>query len=192
MVTTPVEAVGVILTAAHFRRLARPLMIAGVEIEIADAFVGAGNSPDLVLVGDTVNDQPSRLLGAVEGAGRALDLVGSRRPLTLVVVGPRPASDELREMAKFARVLPVGDAADDETLRNWLSALLPLKLPAVGASGVELANSELVTEVSDPLAKDLATAARAGKDQVAKVLYAAIEEPFAADDEPLEDEADAS
>lgn len=192
MVTTPVEAVGAILAEAHFRRLAKPLTIAGVKIEVADAFVGAGNSPDLVLVGDTVSDQPGRLLSAVEGAGRALDLVASRRPLTLVVVGPRPSSEDLREMARFARVLPVGDAADENTLRNWLAALLPLNLPVVGASGVEVANTELVTEASDPLARDLAAAARTGKDQVAKVLYAAIEAPFSADDEPLDDEADAS
>lgn len=189
MVTTPVEAVGNILESAQYRRLEKPLVIAGVTIEVADAFIGAEKSPDLVLVGDTVSEQPRRLLGAVEGAGRALDLVDSRRPLTLVVVGPRPTNENLREMARFARVLPVGEAADDDTLRNWLAVLLPLKLPTVGASGADIANTELVTDSSDPLARDLAAAARIGREQVIKVLYAAIEAPFSAADEPPEETA---
>ena len=192
MVTTPVEAVRNILEGALFRRLDKPLVIAGVTIDVADAFVGADKSPDLVLVGDTVSDQPRRLLSAVEGAGRALDLVASRRPLTLVVVGPRPNSEDLREMARFARVLPVGEAADDESLRNWLAALLPLKLPTVGETGSDAASAELVTDASDPLARELAAAARTGKDQVMMVLYDAIEAPFSPADELPEEETTAS
>lgn len=179
MAITPVEAVANILQGVAFRRLMKPLLIAGVTIDVADAFVAGDKSLDLVLVGDNIGAQARRrLLSAVEGAARALDLVGSRRPLTLVVVGPRPSGEDLREMARFARVLPVGEAPDDATLRNWLAALLPLQLPAVGQVRGDAANAELANEASDPLALELVQAAGSGKDEVAAVLFAAIEASF--------------
>lgn len=153
MATTPIEAVAaLLLQEARFRRLRKPVEIAGVTIEVADALVAGDGSLDLVLVGDNIGDEaPRRLMSAVEGAARALDLVESRRPLTLVVVGPRPTAEELRELVRYARVLPVGDAPTNDTLRNWLAALMPLKLPAVGEARGDVDNAELVSEASDPL-----------------------------------------
>ena len=179
MATTPVEAVADILQGAAFRRLIKPLQIAGVTVDVADAFVAGDKSLDLVLVGDNIGNQARRrLLSGVEGAARALDLVGSRRPLTLVVVGPRPSGEDLRELVRFARVLPVGEAPDDATLRNWLAVLLPLQLPAVGQACGDAANAELANDASDPLALELVQAAHSGKHEVAAVLFAAIEAPF--------------
>jgi hypothetical protein len=189
MVTTPIEAVAAILLKdSRFRRLSKPLRIAGVTIDVADAFVASDRSLDLVLVGDNIGDQaPRRLVSALEGAARALDLVQSRRPLTLVVVGPRPSADNLRELVRYARVLPVGEAPDDDTLRNWLAALLPLELPEVGEARGDIANAELVSADTDPLVEALVRAAQAGKDEVTAVLLEAIEEPFdVSDSEPEE------
>lgn len=179
MATTPVEAVAEILIGAAFRRLPRPLQIAGVTIDVAGAFVGSDKSPDLVLVGDTVQTLPARLLSTIEGAGRALDLVASRRPLTLVVVGPRPDSAALREMSRFARILPVGEAADEASLRNWLAVLLPLRLPLIHVAHGEAANTDLAARASDSLARELVLVALKGADEVAATLYAAVEAPFA-------------
>jgi hypothetical protein len=187
MAATPIEAVAEILQReGQFRRLSKPLQIAGVTIDVADAFVAGDKSLDLVLVGDNIGDQAARrLVSAVEGAARALDLVRSLRPLTLVVVGPRPGADTLRELVRHARVLPVGEAPDDGTLRNWLAALLPLDLPAVGEARGDIAAAELVSADSDPLTTALVQAAQGGKDEVTAVLLDAIEEPFDAwDDEP--------
>lgn len=180
MSVTPIHAVAEILQEeGRFRRLAKPLHIAGVAIEIADAFVAGDRSLDLVLVADNIGDQARRrLISAVEGAARALDLVGSRRPLTLIVVGPRPAADDLRELVRYARVLPVGENPDDDTLRNWLAALLPLELPVVGEIRGDIGSAELVSDRSDPLAQKLVRAAHDGKDEVSAVLFDAIEEPF--------------
>jgi len=191
MATTPIEAVAdILLQEGQFRRLAKPLKIAGVTIEIADALVAGNKSLDLVLVGDNIGDQaPRRLMSAVEGAARALDLVGSRRPLTLVVVGPRPNAEDLRELARYARVLPVGEAPTDETLRNWLATLLPLELPAIGEARGDVANAELVSDTSDPLARALVQAAQDGKEEVSAVLFDAIEAPFQVSDS---DEKEAS
>ena len=161
-----------------------------MTIEIADALVAGNKSLDLVLVGDNIGDQaPWRLMSAAEGAARALDLVGSRRPLTLVVVGPRPNAEDLRELVRYARVLPISEAPTDETLRNWLTALLPLELPAVGEARGDVANAELVSDTSDPLARALVQAAQAGKQEVSAVLFDAIEAPFPVSDS---DEKEAS
>jgi len=193
MATTPIDAVATILsTDGLFRRLPKPLQIAGVTIDVAAALVAGDRSLDLVLVADNIGDQARRrLLGAVEGAARALDLVGSRRPLTLVVVGPRPAAEDLRELVRYARVLPVGEDPDDATLRNWLAALLPLELPSVGEARGEVANAELVSETSDPLRRELVQAAHGSKDEVSAVLFEAIEEPFQIAD-PDDEEANRS
>ena len=171
-----------------FRRARKPLEIAGVTIDIADALIAGDRSLDLVLVGDNIGEDASRrLMSAVEGAARALDLVGSRRPLTLVIVGPRPSAEDLRELVRYARVLPVGEAPSIETLRNWLAALLPLELPATGGARGEVANAELVSESDDPLACELVKAAHGGKEEVSAVLFEAIEAPFQASDAEPED-----
>ena len=189
MAITPIEAVAeLLLKEAHFRRLKRPLEIAGVAIEVADALIAGHGSLDLVLVGDNIGGEaPRRLMSAVEGAARALDLVGSRRPLTLVVVGPRPTAEEMRELVRYARVLPVGEAPTDNTLRNWLAALMPLELPAVGEARGDVDSAELVSEASDPLARALVQAAHDGKEEVSAVLFEAIEEPFQLSDAESEE-----
>ena len=149
-----------------------------MKIDIANAFVGTGASLDLVLVGDTVQDTPRQLQQTIEGVGRALDIVASRRPLTLVLVGPRPGTDVIRAMSRYARVLPIGEVADELNLRNWLAALLPLELPPVGDARGDVANAELATEASDPLAQSLILAARQGQTAVEEAFHAAVEEPF--------------
>jgi len=192
MVTTPIDAVTeLLLREAQFRRILKPLAIAGVTIDIADALIAGNGSLDLVLVGDNIGEEaPRRLISAVEGAARALDLVGSRRPLTLVVVGPRPTAEDLRELVRYARVLPVGEAPTNDILRNWLAALLPLKLPPVGEARGDAANADLISETSDPLARALVQAAYDGKDEVSAVLFEAIEEPFEFSDTESEESSD--
>jgi hypothetical protein len=193
MATTPIEAVvELLLQEGHFRRPKRPLEIAGVTIDVAAALVAGDRSLDLVLIGDNIgHGAPRQLMSAVEGAARALDLVGSRRSLTLVVVGPRPTAEELREMIRYARVLPVGEAPTVGTLRNWLAALLPLNLPAIGEPRGDVVSAELLSETSDPLVRALVQAAHDGKDEVSAVLFEAIEEPFQVLDAEPEEWADA-
>src|SRR5260370_36026542 len=108
MTTTPVERVAEVLERARYRHVPIPLEIAGLKIDVSDAFVGTGIAPDLIVVGDTTRDKPKRLLQMIEGVGRALDMRDSRRPLTFVIVGPRPHPSEITAMARFARVRRVG------------------------------------------------------------------------------------
>jgi hypothetical protein len=92
---TPVDRVAEFLVAAGFRRLGTPLEIAGLKFDFPIAFVGSPPSPDLILIADTAFDNEQRILKKVESLARALDVVESKRPLTVVVAGPRPHSATL-------------------------------------------------------------------------------------------------
>jgi hypothetical protein len=180
-VTTPVERVAQVLEAARFRRMPSPLGIAGLQIEVPGAFLGSEPSPDLVIVCDTVAQTTRQLQQTIEGVGRALDMMSSRRPLTLVLVGPRPDSAALRSLSRYARVLPVGEVADDATLQNWLAVLLPLRLPEPDEERGETASLQLLEKTDDPIARDLVALAREGEAAVAERLHALVDEPFASD-----------
>ena len=80
--TTPIERVAKLLEEANFKRVPTPLEIGGVEVEAAAAFVGESPLPDLIVVGDTLAQTPTRLQQTIEGLGRALDMMGSRRATT--------------------------------------------------------------------------------------------------------------
>lgn len=133
--TTPIEQIAIMLTDAGFRSLGASLSVAGLTFEFPAIFVGTPPSPDLVIVVDTAVEAPQRLVGRIEGLARALDVVGSRRPLTAVLAGPRPATSVLEALTKVCRVLPVNtmlEASDADLLiglRNWLAVLLPLDIP---------------------------------------------------------------
>jgi hypothetical protein len=58
MTTTPVERVAEVLMRARYRHVPIPLEIAGLKIDVSDAFVGTGIAPDLIVVGDTTRDKP--------------------------------------------------------------------------------------------------------------------------------------
>lgn len=129
---TPVERVSELLEGANYRRLPAPLSIAGLSFDIPAAFVGHDRASDLVLVADTAFEPAAKVLRKVEGVGRALDVLRSRRPVTLVLAGPRPEAEIVEALAKVCRVLPVGTQVDDDPatgLMNWLAVLLPLTLP---------------------------------------------------------------
>ena len=106
--STPVERVAEILAGAGYRRVATPLEIAGLKFELPAVFVGSSPSPDLILVADTAFDDERRILRKTEGIARAMDVMRSKRPLTAVLVGPRPSAATIDSMSRVCRVLPIG------------------------------------------------------------------------------------
>lgn len=181
---TPVEKVVELLVDARYRQLPIPLSIAGLTFDIPAAFVGVHPSPDLILVADTAIDTDVRILRKIEGVGRALDVARSRRPLTTILVGPRPSGPVLDAMTKVCRVLPVGTVVvsdPDEALRNWLAILLPLALPEpdqqVSDPLLELAerSKDLRTDVTDLI--DLAPS---GADAIQSGLHSLLVEELEA------------
>lgn len=130
--STPIEGVVKLLTDSGYRRLLSPLSIAGLSFEVPAALVGENPSPDLILVADTAFETDVRILRKVEGVARALDVARSKRPLTTILVGPKPKAAVLDAMTKVCRVLAtgvIGTEEDNPLLHNWLAVLLPLALP---------------------------------------------------------------
>jgi hypothetical protein len=175
--TTPVERVARALEDANFRRMPAPLEIAGITFDAIAAFVGTPPSPDLVVVGDTSLQTSRDIQRVVEGVGRALDVMRSRRPLTLVLVGPRLESKAISSLSRYARVLPVGESADADSLSNWLAVLLPLQLPQPGeARGID--SLQELRSGADPIGIELIDLALTDPDGIAGRFVEMVEEPF--------------
>jgi hypothetical protein len=153
ILATPVERVVEILKGAGYRQLDLPLVVASIPFDFAAALVGTGKAPDLIVVIDTMQDADSRTRQKIDSLGRAMDVAGSRRPLTAVLAGPRPADPTLAAIGRVCRVLPVGTptASDAERLlHEWLAVLLPLNLPDTGEVGATVA-SELALHLPNTL-----------------------------------------
>jgi hypothetical protein len=192
-VPSPVERVAGVLEKAGYRRISTPLEIAGLKYDLPAAFVGSTPSPDLIVVADSAVEEAHRILRKIEGVGRALDVVGSKRPLTAVIAGPRPTTAVLVAMSKVCRVLPIGVISDvdaDMVLRNWLAVLMPLDLPAPGARLADPLKE--ITAQLDGLSPDvrgLADFAPQGADAVQTKLYEIITDAL---NEPWEGDLDLS
>jgi hypothetical protein len=182
---TPIERVVAILTAANFQPRP-PLRVASVPFDFAAVLVGAGRSPDLIVVVDTVEEQNElRLRQKMDGLGRALDVAGSRRPLTAVLVGPKPSDVTLEAISRVCRVLPVGTPTGktaDAELHDWLSVLLPLPLPnpqqAVADPGGALA-ARLSADLDVGLQDTLLAASERGPGVVREELARLLSTPLA-------------
>jgi len=130
--STPIERIGQILQDAGFKTLPSPLQIGSISFEVAGAYIGTHPFHDLIVVTDTAFDNDAKILRNVQGITRALDIARSKRPVTLVIAGPRPSAETMESLVRVCRVLPVGvtDTKDsEEALENWLAVLMPLKIP---------------------------------------------------------------
>jgi hypothetical protein len=184
MLSPPVQRVVTLLTNAGYRSREAPMAIASVPFEFAAMLVGADRALDLIVVIDTIVESESRIRQKVEGLSRALDLVASRRPLTVVLVGPTPRSSTQEALARVCRVLsvgtPTGNGADG-FLSDALAVLLPLDLPQasevvanpLGEVRKQLPTSEVAKDVST-----LFEAALSGTEAVKQALCALIQEPL--------------
>jgi hypothetical protein len=193
--STPVQRVVEIFKAAGYRQLDLPLVVASVPFDFAAALVGTGRTPDLVVVVDTMHEADIRTRQKIDGLGRAMDVAGSRRPLTAVLAGPRPAEPTLSALGRVCRVLPIGTptgADADRLLQEWLSVLLPLNLPDAREAGAttsgELAQ-HLPADLDPGLRALFLDAAPRGQEAVQTALRGLIVDAL---NDPLEEEASQS
>ena len=94
-----------------------------------------------------------------------------------MLVGPRLETAALAALARYARVLPIGETADDENLRNWLAVLLPLKLP----TPVEARGTDCLQELrpsTDAEGHELIDLATLGAKAVAERFVTMVDESF--------------
>lgn len=163
-----------------------PLQMAGLTFDIAGAFVGVGHSADLVLVGDMASDGERKVVQQVEGIARALDVMRSHRPLSTIIVGPRPIGKALEALAQVGRILAVEEALDPAELRDQLAVLLPLELPATLSADRDLGGEDTFVLPDDPLTEALMEASKFGEEAVRDCLHDALNAALA-DDENDED-----
>jgi hypothetical protein len=185
--TMPSERVADVLVKSGYRRISSPLKVAGLTFDVAAAFIAVGHSADLVVIGDMAADGERKVLQQVEGIARALDVMRSHRPLTIVVVGPRPVGKTLEGLAQVGRVLPVEEAADPADLLDRLAILLPLKLPTTLMADHDLGAGEALSLPDDPLAADLFELSKIGEESVKTRFYAALNAIFAPPANAIED-----
>lgn len=170
----PTERVADILIRAGYRRIALPLQVAGLTFDVAAAFMGVGHSSDLVIIGDMATDGERKVLQQIDGIARALDVMRSHRPLTTVIVGPRPVGKTLEGLAKVSRILAVEEAVDPADLRDRLAILLPLELPPSLFADRDLGTGEALALPTDPLAAELVVASKLGEDAVRTLFHTAL------------------
>ena len=120
----PVGRVLSILAGAGYEIVEQPRDIGGIPFEFA-AMLARHDSLDLIVVIDLVidGDDDGRVRRRIEGLARALDLVRSRRSLTIILLGPE-RGELIQALAGVARVLTVkleieGEDADVASSRTW-------------------------------------------------------------------------
>jgi len=131
-----VPRVVAILQDNGYETLPGGVKIGSLNFEFGAVLSGSDRSSDLIIVADTVSDKAlTTLRRTVLAVARALDVIASRRSLTLVVAGPRPSDLHLRELSRVCRVLLVGTPTGleaDGRIRDSLAILLPLTLAQQG------------------------------------------------------------
>lgn len=135
---TTVERVLEILRQDGYRELPKPLMIGAMPFDFAHTLVAEERALDLIVIVDLAQESDDRrLIQKIHALARALDVMGSKRPITTILASAQPDPTILEALGRVCRVLPVGAPSGpraEETLRDWLAALLPLAEPEpVGA-----------------------------------------------------------
>jgi len=178
----PAERVAALLVGAGYRRIDMPLQVAGLTFDVAGAFVGVEHSADLVLIGDMAADGERKVVQQVEGVARALDVMRSHRPLSTIIVGPRPIGKTLETLSQVGRILPVEEALDPAELRDQLAVLLPLELPPTLLADRDLGGEDEFALPDDPLAEALMEASRFGEAAVRDCFHNALNAALADDE----------
>lgn len=131
--TEPVATVVDMLSDIGYVIHEQPVRIGSVHFDFA-AVLTLPRSLDLVVIVDTLQENASRFAAQVSSLGRALDVVSSRRSMSIVLVGPPPSGVVLEAIGRTGRVLlvgvPVGEQAS-AAIQDALAVLLPLELPRV-------------------------------------------------------------
>jgi hypothetical protein len=185
MTTEAVDAVVGRLSVAGFEMLGRHVQVGSLQFEFSAVLLGPEETLDLAIVVESVSDSESgRLRQTLEGLGRALDMAGSKRTITTVVVGAPPSGMLLQAMRSIGRYLLLPDEQDLEHLiEDRLAILLPLDLGDVTEDAVD-PEKELLGRLQ--LAEDderrlLIAAASRGAAEVQAELKHYIEAPLTTD-----------
>jgi hypothetical protein len=182
MTVGPVDRVVAFLEQAGYERVDQPWPIGGIPFTF-DAMLAGRNSLDLIAVVDLgIHGEDEPIRRQVEALAQALDLVRSRRSLTVVLAGPRRGAALIQAIAGVARILTVGTPTDGEEaeLHDALAVLLPLEIALQDGSAAEVwaqTRDRLLGEYPAEIEPLLAAAPR-GQAAVEAALAALLAEPL--------------
>ena len=185
--STSDRVVDILVQEGGYRPLPIPFKVGSQQFEFTHALLAGHRANDLVLVidvkGDTADEVVTRKVLALT---RALDVLRSRRPVTVVLTAGQPHSETVRSISKVCRVLSIGSPAGPDAhhaVRDWVSVLLPLAQPKAVDSKVEW-EADLRAVVSarakGSLMESLIAAAPSGKDAVETELATSINDSVSA------------
>lgn len=174
---TEVEA---LLTANGYVKVASPVSIGGISLELPDVWEGPPESLDLSLITERPETREAvlKLFWSLQRLTRALDAAHSRRTVTVVVVGRRAAQDGLGELLELARVLVVDGSLSTSRM---IGPLLRLTLPSTAAEPLDGLGEVAAAVGSGPKSAELlrlVRAASAGATFVNDRYESWIEESF--------------
>jgi len=131
--STSDRVVEILTLEGGYCALPKPFKVGSQSFDFTNALIASDRANDLVIVidlkGDTADDAIIRKVFALT---RALDVLRSKRPVTVVLASGQPRSETIQSISKVCRVLPVGAPAGPgalDALRDWLAVLLPLTEP---------------------------------------------------------------
>ena len=180
MTVGPVDLVVRVLGEAGYERLEQPQPIGGIPFAF-DAMLAGLDSLDLIVVIDlAVADDDERIRRQIGAVAQALDLVRSRRSLTVILAGPRRGAGLIQAIAGVARVLTVGTPTEEAELHDAVAVLLPLEVVADDTAGAEVwtqARADLLRTQPDGI-EPVVSAAAQGTAAVESALSAWLAEPF--------------
>jgi hypothetical protein len=172
-----------ILEEAGFRTVDQPMTVGSVPFEF-DAVLVHSESLDLVVIEQTSLHDTFALPSKVDGLARALDVLGSRRSLTLVLVGPRPENPVIDRLSRVSRVL-FADVPEDGDVNTAfvfaLAVLLPLNVepaPDEPAESWRSVAANLRSRIQDRELSPILTAASRGSGGVTRALRDLLAESF--------------
>lgn len=180
----PVGAVLEVLERFGFRRLQLPYRIGTVEFDFGSPMVAGEGHLELILVIGVNDVDATEIPWNVQNIARALDVAGSARSITVVLVGEvRLIESATHGLQSVARVLRVGShVADSSSIEGALAPLLPLRLElsAAVASEAPLRKIELYAEAEADAArlKNLISRSRIDAAQVEAEFLSWIEQSF--------------
>lgn len=161
-----------VLQAAGFEQLPKPLIVADSAFDFDAAVMGTGVSHDLVVVA-SVDSPPRRLIRLLSGLSRTLDQVGSRRPVSLILLGESLDGHAVADLGRHARIITIAspNPAVDE-VRRAVAVLMRLALPSATTRGKDPL-VQVAEVLGEPLSEEqraLLDAARVGPDEVRTTL----------------------
>lgn len=125
-----VEVVLKVLEGFGFRRLDVPYRIGTVEFEFGSPMVSGEGHLELILVVEVDDSVMSEMFWDVQNIARALDVAGSARSITLVLVGDMGIKESAsHRLHSVARVLRLGSGVSNlSSIERALAPILPLRL----------------------------------------------------------------